>query len=132
MTITVTDETKGTYYAYFSEPEEKVYCRIRNKGTGKFLSVSGDTPATPTTQTMGDQSATDGYKFTNSLKMISAEEDPTGISIMHNDECIMHHAPSAVYDLQGRKLADNPSSLISHPSSKPGIYIHKGKKIIIK
>ena len=60
------------------------------------------------------------------------EEDPTGISIMHNEECIMHHAPSAVYDLQGRKLADNPSSLISHPSSKPGIYIHKGKKIIIK
>lgn len=74
MTITVSDETKGTYYAYFSEPEERVYCRIRNKGTGKFLSVYGNTTATPTTQTMGDQSATDGFKFTNSLKMISAEE----------------------------------------------------------
>ena len=29
---------------------------------------------------------------------------PTGINIMHNEECIMHNAPSAVYDLQGRKI----------------------------
>ena len=39
--------------------------------------------------------------------------------------------PSSVYDLQGRKVADNPSSLISHPSSRKGIYIYNGKKIII-
>ena len=67
----------------------------------------------------------------------------TGISTMHNEECIMHNAPSAVYDLQGRKVADNqrslsrsgesnPSSFISHPSSPKGIYIVNGKKIVIK
>ena len=47
--------------------------------------------------------------------------------------------PSSVYDLQGRKITDNPSSLVSHPSSLPsplsskkGIYIVNGRKFIIK
>ena len=39
---------------------------------------------------------------------------------------------SAVYDLQGRKIADNPSSLISHPSSRTGVKIVNGKKYINK
>ena len=66
----------------------------------------------------------------------------TGISTMHNEKCIMHN-DRAVYDLQGRKVGDNPSSLFSfpsgarppvafHPSSKPGIYITNGKKIVVK
>lgn len=38
----------------------------------------------------------------------------------------------AVYDLQGRKVADNPSSLISNPSSQKGIYIVNGAKIVVK
>ena len=58
-------------------------------------------------------------------------QTPTGINVMHNEECIMHDAPSGVYDLQGRKVADNLSSFLSHPSSKKGIYIVNGKKIII-
>ncbi len=37
-----------------------------------------------------------------------------------------------VYDLQGRAVADNPSSLIPHPSSKKGIYLQRGKKILVK
>ena len=38
----------------------------------------------------------------------------------------------SVYDLQGRKIADNPSSLISNPSSPKGIYIVGGKKVVVK
>lgn len=115
MTITVTDETKGTYYAYFSEPEERVYCRIRNKGTGKFLSIYGDTPATAHNKTISGKTAQDGFIFTNSLKMISAEEaqgnpttvflrtgTPTGIGVSIND----HLAAQGVdtYSLTGNKL----------------------------
>ena len=58
--------------------------------------------------------------------------EPTGIETIHNEECIMHNDPSGnswYYDLQGRKVADHPSSLIPHLSS--GIYIYNGKKIII-
>ena len=36
-----------------------------------------------------------------------------------------------VYDLQGRKVTDNPSSLFSHSSFSKGIYIVNGKKIAI-
>ena len=32
------------------------------------------------------------------------EGQPTGINIKHNEECIMHNAPSVIYDLQGRKV----------------------------
>ena len=65
----------------------------------------------------------------NYLKSKAALQ-PTSINIMHNDpsSLISHH--SSIYDLQGRKVADNLSSLISHPSSKPGIYIIGGKKFI--
>lgn len=44
----------------------------------------------------------------------------TGISSMHNDECIMHND---VYDLQGRRV-DNPT--------RNGIYVTKGKTVVIK
>ena len=58
----------------------------------------------------------------------------TGIeraTLMSNEKCIMSNG-NAVYDLQGRKIADNPSSFILHPSSKKGIYIINGKKVLVK
>ena len=60
------------------------------------------------------------------------DDSATGINTMNNSECVMHNATNAVYDLQGRRVADNPSSFISHPSSRKGIYIVNGKKVIIK
>ena len=41
-------------------------------------------------------------------------------------------ADNAVYDLQGRKVADNPSSFISHPSSPKGIYVKNGRAFVVK
>ena len=38
----------------------------------------------------------------------------------------------SVYDLQGRKIADDPSSLISNPTFRKGIYIVGGKKVVIR
>ena len=54
------------------------------------------------------------------------DDDATGIEslISHPSSVIQN----AVYDLQGRKVADSPSSLILHPQK--GIYIVNGKKII--
>lgn len=70
--LTVSDETRGTYYAYFSEPQEKLYCRIKNKN-GKYLMVYGNGEATNHTR---DYHGTrhDGFYFTNSLKMVSEDE----------------------------------------------------------
>ena len=63
---------------------------------------------------------------------ISFSDDPiTGIKTTMNEELRMKDS-SAVYDLQGRKVADNPSSLISRPSYKKGVYIVNGKKVVIK
>ena len=38
----------------------------------------------------------------------------------------------AVYDLSGRKVADNYTLGIKHHALPKGIYIHKGKKIVMK
>lgn len=57
----ITNDNKGTYYAYFSEEPENVYCRIQNKATGRFLTLCGKKKAT-TTQ--------DGFIFEKSLKLI--------------------------------------------------------------
>ena len=65
-------------------------------------------------------------------RLCNALRKPTGINIMHNAPSSLISHPSSVYDLQGRKIADNPSSIISYPSSKKGIYIVNGKKIAIK
>ena len=61
--------------------------------------------------------------------------DPTGIENVPHAEA--EPQPSeGLYDLQGRKIADNsPSTTLSLPfqyPSKKGIYIYNGKKIIIK
>ena len=57
--------------------------------------------------------------------IIEGNATPTGISTMHNEECIMHNDP-AVYDLQGRRVDHSAKDL------QPGIYIINGKKIIVK
>ena len=62
------------------------------------------------------------------------EEETTGIETVNvnvQPSSIFSHS-SSVYDIQGRKITDNPSSLISHPSSKKGVYIVNGKKVMIK
>ena len=73
-TFTVTAETEGTYYANFSNPLERTYCRLKNNLTGNYISVYGTTKATNSTTTQNNRTFNDGFIFTNSLKMISADE----------------------------------------------------------
>lgn len=78
-TLTVTNDTKGTYYAHFSEPATTVYCILRNVSTGKYLSLYGDGPVSDHTDNIKYQGTTyrnvkDGYVFSNCLKTIPASE----------------------------------------------------------
>ena len=77
---------------------------------------------------------TETYKATNGWKdFIWMEEmEPTGISPVHSSESIIHSSDNTVYDLQGRRVADNPSPLTSHCSPlKKSIYIVAGKKVVM-
>ena len=49
------------------------------------------------------------------------DEEPTSI---HNSQFIIHNEAGAWYDMQGRRLGGKPTSA--------GVYINKGKKIVIK
>ncbi len=73
-TLTVSSETQGTYYACFSAPLERVYVRLKNNRTGRFLSLYGNQLATIHQTTISNTTINDGYTFTNSLKMISAAD----------------------------------------------------------
>lgn len=73
LTLTANNNTKGTYYAYFTDPAQKVYIRLKNK-KGRFLSFYGDTKATSHKRTFGSETKVDGFIFNNSLKMISNTE----------------------------------------------------------
>lgn len=73
LTLTANSQTAGTYYACFSNAAEKVYIRLKNNKTGRFLSFYGDKKATIHQRTISGYTRDDGYFFTNSLKMISAD-----------------------------------------------------------
>ena len=84
LVLTVSEENEGTYWAYFSEPAEKVYIRLKNNKTGRFLSFYG-TGTGPNKDKASDHTrdivynkrtypdVKDGFKFDGSFKMI----DPT-------------------------------------------------------
>lgn len=79
LVLTANNDTKGTYYAYFSDAAEKVYIRLKNNKTGRFLSFYGDKKATAHTRDIKNGNTTynnvkDGFKFEGSLKMISAAD----------------------------------------------------------
>ena len=75
LTLVANNDTKGTYYAYFSDPADKVYIRLKNNKTGRFLSIYGNTPATNHTRDYSSYSnIADGFKFDGSLKMMSAAD----------------------------------------------------------
>ena len=66
--------TQGTYYAHFSDAAEKVYIRLKNCKTGRFLSFYGDKNASVHQRTINGNTVQDGFVFNDSWKMISAQE----------------------------------------------------------
>ncbi|MBR5657657.1 MAG: hypothetical protein IKW98_13400 [Prevotella sp.] len=85
LVLTANSETKGTYWAYFSDPATKVYIRLKNNKTGRFLSFYG-TGTGPNKNKVSDHTrdfeyngrtypnVKDGFKFEESFKMIDATD----------------------------------------------------------
>ena len=79
LVLTASSETKGTYWAYFSDPATKVYIRLKNNKTGRFLSFYGDGNISDHTRDLEYDGTTykdvkDGFKFNGSFKMIDATD----------------------------------------------------------
>ena len=56
-----------------------------------------------------------------------SREDPTSISFAEYDD--HNQYPTGIYDLQGRKVADENLSTTQLPK---GVYIVNGKKIVVR
>ena len=69
----------------------------------------------------------DAFNFT---AIVLVKKDATGIEKLGNGENEKMRNDNAVYDLSGRKVADNSSFFILHSSLKRGIYIFNGKKVV--
>ena len=76
MRVTATT-VKTTYTAYFSDPVETkgVFCRIKNKQTGNYLSVIGDQPATR--QEEGSGSSSEVYFNLSSMSTVASTAETT-------------------------------------------------------
>ena len=79
----------------------------------------------------------EGVEYAKVSMELNCEDDTTtGISTIEGADTNVGTRRAAlnegVYDMQGRKVADDPASFFSHPSSQKGIYIMNGKKFIIK
>lgn len=74
LVLTAGSDTKGTYYAYFSNPQERTYIRLQNIKTGRFLCIYGNQQATVHYRTKDGNTRQDGFTFTNSLKLIAKDE----------------------------------------------------------
>lgn len=75
--LVANSNTQGTYVAHFTEPAEKVFVRLQNKKTGRFISFYGDRGGDGTIahyRTMSDQSRQDGFDFNKCWKLIPASE----------------------------------------------------------
>lgn len=75
LTLTASSETKGTYWAYFSDAAEKVYIRLKNNKTGRFLSFYGTGTVSDHTRDLENdgtiyKDVKDGFIFDESFKMI--------------------------------------------------------------
>ena len=127
-------------FAYLVIAMASVGCYADDYGFLTFEQQSGtkkSIPALGTRITFADGQALATYgeetyevSIADLAKMYFSPEDiTTGIRTVNGSDNVNGNN-TAVYDLQGRKVADNLSSLISHPSSKPGIYIIGGKKFI--
>ena len=93
--------------------------------TVNFMNITKDVYL----EVQNEKDATETSKYT--FKDVT-DEMTTGISAMQNSSSLGERPGVGVYDLQGRKIADNPSSFISNPSSRKGIYIVGGKKVVVR
>lgn len=74
--LTVTG--RANYYAFFSPPATMVYCILKNKGTGRYLSLYGDvkagTHSSQVTYNGSPYNVNDGFIFDKGLKMIAEDK----------------------------------------------------------
>ena len=109
-------------------------------GTGnKFVYAKGTTknPKSMLKGYRGYFTLPEGVEYAKVSMELNCEDDTTtGISTIEGADTNVGTRRAAlnegVYDMQGRKVADDPASFFSHPSSQKGIYIMNGKKFIIK
>ncbi|MBQ6652263.1 MAG: leucine-rich repeat protein [Prevotella sp.] len=138
------DATVQDFYYTIGEQDNQAYNVTGNIMTGVTVNPANNVEATtdepiyvmqggvfrPITSTLATFPVHKAYMKTGPLPsgakvVITFDEDSTtGIDIMHNEERVMHNGSDAVYDLNGRRTGNNV------PLQK-GIYIYKGKKIVI-
>lgn len=116
----VTASTTGTYHYVYAVQD----------GVATFYNVASDAAITAGKAYL--ETTTDIKPASGAARVaIIFDEESTGISTMHNSQCIMNNE---VYDLQGRRvntmLGNSEKENVNSGSLKKGLYIVNGKKII--
>lgn len=78
------------------------------------------------TKTLAAHKAYLEFATTTAPEYLGFDENTTGVGSVHNSQFIVHSEAGAIYDLQGRKIANGQK-----PKAK-GLYIVNGKKGVMK
>lgn len=78
------------------------------------------------TKTLAAHKAYLEFATTTAPEYLGFDENTTGVGSVHNSQFIVHSEAGAIYDLQGRKIANGQK-----PKAK-GLYIVNGKKVVMK
>ena len=139
------DATPQDFYYTIGEQDDQTYTVTGNIMTGVNINPATNVAATesepiyvmqggvfrPITSTLANFPIHKAYMKVGPLpsgaKVVITFDDnsTTGIESLTPDHSTKGEESKYVYDLQGRKVS-------AHPSSKKGIYIYKGKKIVVK
>lgn len=128
MTVTATS-TVTTYKAYFSEPGEVqgTYCRIKNRATGNYLSMYGNTPATETTETIKNKEFP--LVIIESFKMITnAVSDPSTVFYISG---VDDHQQGLLHTTFKAQTVETANTIFKNLSDVSTIHSANGYKFIL-
>ena len=120
--------TKGTSTSYPNAAYLSVEAsEAAQLHVGTDYNMTGANSSAPCFFLFFDDIATDTDATTGIEKWRNGENEK-----MSNGENEAMRNDNVIYDLFGRKVAEDSSFFIHHSSLRPGLYIYRGKKIVVK
>ena len=104
------------------------YAAFRSNGQMAWLSNAGTTIGSFRAYLSGITSE----QAAHAVSFDGIVDETTSLEKWRNGENETMRNDNAIYDLSGRKVAENSSFFILHSSLEPGIYIRNGKKFVVK
>ena len=125
LTVQTSEASEQTFY--IDEVDYPYFKVLASRGRTHGLDLTSASSSAGTTVGIWQYDESSNTTPTHRQWMLfplSAPQQGDGVELMHNSQCIMHNRADAVYDLRGRRMRSG--------NLPKGIYIRKGKRVVVK